>query len=62
MTEPNRARKTRQRTAFAAPDQRTAPRRGALALRPLVFAVAGVWTAASAAQSQDATQQAASRR
>lgn len=60
MTEPNRARKTRQRSAVAAPDQRTANRRGTLALRPLVFAVAGVWTATSAAQSQDATQSAVS--
>lgn len=60
MTEPNRARKTRQRTAVASPDQRTASRRGALALRPLVFAVAGVWTATSAAQSQGTAQQASS--
>ncbi|WP_204307822.1 hypothetical protein, partial [Klebsiella pneumoniae] len=48
MTEPNRARKNRQRAAVAAPDQRPADlatiRRGTLALRPLVFAVAGVWT------------------
>lgn len=56
MTEPNRARKNRQRAAVAAPDQRPANRRGTLALRPLVFAVAGVWTATSAAQSADTTQ------
>ncbi|MGM3275406.1 LPS-assembly protein LptD [Ralstonia sp. 24A2] len=66
MTEPNRARKTRQRTAVAKPDERGADRaergatsrRSTLALRPLVFAVAGVWAATSAAQSQDATQSA----
>jgi len=56
MTEPNRARKNRQRAAVAAPDQRPANRRGTLALRPLVFAVAGVWTATSAAQSADTTR------
>ena len=60
MTEPNRARKNRQRAAVAAPDQRPANRRGTLALRPLVFAVAGVWTATSAAQSTDTTQATAS--
>lgn len=56
MTEPNRARKNRQRAAVAAPDQRPANRRGTLALRPLVFAVAGVWTATSAAQSAGTAQ------
>jgi LPS-assembly protein len=60
MTEPNRARKNRQRAAVAAPDQRPADlatiRRGTLALRPLVFAVAGVWTATSAAQGADTAQ------
>ena len=62
MTEPNRARKTRQRTAVAKPDERgtnlAVNRRSALALRPLVFAVAGVWAATSAAQSQGAAQSA----